>query len=492
MRGTIFGICVIALGSQAYGYTHWNDIRHSALLPDTTVTVRVENPTGTEVENYLLYAVGEILEEPMIPLLDGPSTLEATVPGPVTDTRYYGFRLTHGEKLDLLPVRVADGIEPEPQDLTRLAVDPEGDEVFGYTHLDIVDCHISFSGDRLYAALENAGGGFPVVQVLTFFGYLLGIADPELAAPDTVFGLMYTYYQAGIIGPGLYRIEGTGLGDLLKIGDVVVEEFPVMNTLVISCELADLMADPYFASWYDPADPALGVAAFTQKITLLGGAQEADRAPGGRCYLRDFNIAPAVNQLPELTSFILQGTGSEATAQIDYLDLDGNCPVLAEIIFDDSLAFPMYPLTLDYGSSVTYRTPEGIVPLAGDSWTSAILRFSDNLADTVEHEPPANGICDDFDVEGPAGLQALITPNPFNTSVVIELATPVDGEIRIEIYDIGGGLVRTLEHSELGGGRGRYVWNGQDNEGVHISPGVYFCKLATAGWTEVHKLVAID
>jgi hypothetical protein len=492
MKGLILGICLIALGSQAYGYTYWNDIRHSALLPDTTVTVRVENPTGTGVENYLLYAGSEILEEPMIPILDGPSTLQATVVAPVTDMHYYGFRLIQGEELDILPVRISDGIDPEPQDLTRLAADAEGDELFGYTHLDLVDCHLSYSGDRFYVALKNAGGGFPVIQVLTFFGYLLGVADPALADPDTVFGLMHTYYQAGIIGPGLYRIEGTGLGNLFKIGDVAVEEFPAMNTLVISCELADLTADPYFMSWYDPADPALGVAAFTQRITLLGGAQEADRSPGGQCYLRDFGIAPTVNQLPELTGFVLQGTGAEATAQIDYLDPDGNCPVLAEIMFDDSLTFSMYPMTLDYGSAVTYRTAEGIEPLASDSWTNAILRFSDNLADTVEYEPPSNGVYDDSEPAGPGGLQALITPNPFTTTVVIEFALPVEGKVRIEVYDISGGLVRTLDYTEPASGRGRCVWNGDDSDGAHTSPGVYFCRLTAPGQKEVHKLVTID
>ena len=492
MRGLMLAACFIAFASQAQGYAYWNDLRHSALLPDTAVAVRVENPTGTGVENYLLYAGSEVLEEPMTPIVNGPSTVSAVVPGPVTSPRYYGFRLIQDQELDVLPVRIADGAEPDPQELTHLAADSLGDEIFGYTHLDLVNCRLSFSGDQLYAALENAGGGFPVIQGLTFFGYLLGIADPALADPDTVFGLMQTYYQAGIIGPGLYRIEGTGFGDLFKIGDVVVEEFPAMNTLMISCELADLMADPYFMSWYDPSDPTLGVAAFTQRITLLSGAQEADRSPGGRCYLREFSITPVVNQPPVLSDFTLQGVGPEAAARIDYWDPDGNCPVLAQITFDDSLDFPMYPTVLDYTAAVTYTTDEGIPPLADNSWTWAVLRFSDDFQDTTLYAPPMNGIDDDYDIEDPSGLRLSIVPNPFRINATIEFAMPPEGDVRVEIFDIRGRLVRTLDDADVGRqGRGTAKWDGHDGAGYPAPPGVYLCRVTADGTAEVHKLVRI-
>ena len=169
-------------------------------------------------------------------------------------------------------------------------------ELFGYTNLDLVDCRMSISDDRMYASLTNAGGGFPVIQGLTFFGYLIGIADPAAADPDTVIGLMHTFEQAGIISPGLYKITGPAVGDLVQLGEITVEEFPATNSLMLSCELADLMSDPYFQSWYDAEDPIIDVAGFTQRITILGGPAEADRSPGGDCSLRELGIAPGVNQ----------------------------------------------------------------------------------------------------------------------------------------------------------------------------------------------------
>jgi len=339
MRGLLFAVCVLLAGSTAHAYDCWNDVRHSALLPGTNVNIRMENPAGAGVENFLLYADGGIIEQAMTPIQDGPSTLSGTVPGPAAAVRYYGFRLTQGGELDLMPVRIGDGVSPAPADLTRFSTDPTGDALYGYVNLDLTECRVSFSGDRLYASLKNAGGGFPVNSGLTFFGYLLGIANPAQADPDTVWGLMQTYTQAGIISPGLYRITGSGLGNLTKIGDVQVQEFPATKELLISCRLSDLLADPYLAQWYDDADPALGVAAFTQRITLLGGAAEADRTGDGRCYLRELSISPVANQLPALSNGVTLGVGSEAFAQIDYFDANGHSPVLSEVVFDGSVSF---------------------------------------------------------------------------------------------------------------------------------------------------------
>lgn len=483
--------CLLMLSSGAFGYTHWNNVRHSALLPNGEIAVRVENVQGTGVENYILYAGAGIMEEAMVPLLDGPSTLSAEVPGALMGTRYYGFRLRQGESLDLMPVRLADGADPVPQDLTRLAEDPAGDHLFGYINLDLVDCHVSFSGDRLYAALKNAGGGFPVISGLTFFGYLLAIADPAQSDPDTVFGLMQTYNQPGIISPGLYKITGTGMSDLIKIGDVAVEEFPGMNTLMISCDLDDLMADPYFLSWYDLSDPAIGVAAFTQRITLLGGAQESDRSPGGQCYLREFAVAPVTNHVPELYNFNLQGTGSEAFAEITYWDADGNCPVVAEIVFDDTLAFPMYPLALDYGSPVVYRTNAGLGPMADDSWTRAVLRFSDDSTNVTEYTPPTNAVPSNDGNEMGGTLTVEISPNPSSSAATIQLALPESGHLSVSIYGTNGRMVRGLADHTVSAGPNGIVWDCRDDFGAPVPPGIYFLRVSALGQEQVRKLVRV-
>jgi hypothetical protein len=490
MRKMTLACLIVAIASQTHAYSYWNDIRYSALLPGGAVTVRMENPTGGGAANRILYAEGGVQELDMAPVLDGPSTLEATVPGPGAEARWYGFRLVQGSELDLMPVRVPDGASPAPADLSRIAEDALGDALYGYTNLDLVDCRISFSASRLYAVLRNAGGGFPVVSGLTFFGYLLGIADPAVSDPDTVIALMHTYTQAGVISPGLYLVTGSGLGNLSKIGEVVVTQFPESNSLMISCALADLAANSYFASWYDPADPRIGVAGFTQRITLLGGAAEADRSPGGRCYLREFSIAPVPNNLPALSSLAVEGSGAMAIAQVDYTDADGNCPVLSELVIDGT-SYPMRPRTLDYGSIVVYETAPGIEPIANGSWTTAAARFSDNGADTVEAEITTTDVSDDNAPGIPSALRLSISPNPFNATATIEYFMPAAGRLRIEIYDARGGLVRTLVNDAAPPGSGRLVWNGRSGSERFVASGLYFCTMTALGETRAEKLLLV-
>jgi hypothetical protein len=491
MRGLLFAVCVLLAGSTAHAYDYWNDIRHSALLPGNTVNIRMENPAGAGIENFLLYANGGIFEQTMTPIADGPSTLSGTVPGPVTAARYYGFRLTQGGEVDLMPVRIGNGITPVPGDLTHLSADPTGDALYGYVNLDLTECRVSFSGDRLYAALRNAGGGFPVNSGLTFFGYLLGIANPAQADPDTVWGMMQTYTQAGVISPGLYRITGSGLSNLTKIGDVQVQQFPATNELLISCRLADLLADPYLAAWYDPADPALGIAAFTQRITLLGGAAEADRTPGGDCYLREFSISPGPNQLPALANGDIQDTGSGAFAQVEYTDANGHCPVLSEIVFDGSLSFPLYPLTLDYTSSVTYRTAPGIGPLANGTWTTAVFRFSDNETNLVEHAVTATGILDDSDRGTSPRVTVSNAPNPFTETTTIRVRLSETAHVKIAIYDVSGALVSTLADGPAGPGEHAFTWGVSDGRAGGAANGVYFARVTVNGAERVRKITVV-
>lgn len=478
MKAKLLALLLLVSASSADGFQYWNNVRHSALLPDETVTIRTENPSGAGISNYLLYEASGVNEEAMTPIADGPSTVTATVPGPVSTTHYYGFRLLQSGEIDFMPVRIPDGSSPLPAELTRVATDAVGDELFGYGHLDLVDCRTSFSGTRLYAALTNTGGGFPVNQGFTFFGYLMGIVDPSDPDPAIVFALMYTFEQAGIIEPGLYKITGTGLGDLEKIGDVLIDEYPAENTLLLSCELTDLTSDPDFAGWYDPVDPTIGVAGFTQRITLTGGAQEADRTPGGRCYLREFSIAAGVNSLPQLDDLDVEGEDELSYAVVDYTDPDGNCPVLSEIVFDGTNHYPMYPVTLDYSLLVEYRSEEGIIPLVSGNWSVAVARFSDNISDVVEDTMIPVGV-DESILGQDSASEVRIAPNPFTTEALFYINPSIEGPITIAIFDVAGRKVAEFGDIHPGRGSNAVRWDGRDDSGRPLRAGSYFYRLDT-------------
>ncbi len=479
----------LVLSSQVFAYTHWNHVRHSALLPGGEVTVRVESPSGAGTSNHLLYEDGGISGEPMEPILDGPSTVEATAPGPASATRRYGFRLVQpGGVLDLFPVVLPGGSDPGPADLSQLNDDPVGDELFGYDNLDLTSCRTSYSGERLYAALVNAGGGFPTAQGLTFFGYVYGLADPAEPDPDTVYAMLYTVDQPGIIEPGLYRIVGSGMEDLEKIGDVDITTFPALDALMMSCQLTDLLGDPGFSSWFDPENRTVAAAAFTQRITLGSGAQEADRTEGGDCHLRQLVIEPGTNSLPELDDAVFEGSGAQATVSVDYSDEDGHCPLLSEITFDGEDSFPLYPLTLDYGGTVTYRSEEGIEPLASGDWVEATFHFSDNETDVVELQV-FNSSAGEAGLPGPS---LSVAPNPMTGTSVIEVDLRSPAWVLVCAYDAAGRRVATVYEGMLGAGRSGIQWVAVDGGGRPLQRGVYFLHVRLGGTELVRRVLLLE
>jgi hypothetical protein len=466
-------LCGLFLNTgSASAFTYWNDFRASALLPGDQVTLRVENPQGPGETNTVLYDLGGIQEVPLTAVDDGPATLEALVPGPVAASRSYGFRYMQTDKMDLMAVRLPDGATPIPADLTLLTTDPVGDEAFGLPNLDLTEVRISTDGTRLFASLTNAGGGFPVNSGLTFYSYFLGISNPAATDPDTVFAMIHTVTAAGIIEPGLYRVFGTGTSDLAKIGEITATEFPAENRLLISCLLSDLEADPDFASWYDPAEPILDVAGFTQRITLLGGVGEADRTAGGDWHLRGVSLAPGTNQLPQLADLMVPAPPGSDPVLVTYQDADGNCPVTAEIVFDGGATYPLYPQSLDYSGPVVYTSDPGLPPLTSGGWSQLAVRFSDNAVDVVE-------LTEDnvSPVFGGPGLSVRAFPNPFSGQTKVSFELPRGQKVSLEVYDLRGRCLTTLVDADLGTGFHARSWNGKDDAGRPQPAGVYFYRL---------------
>ncbi len=479
-------LATLASAPQARAFTYWNDSRASALVPGNQVTLRVENPQGPGLVQSVLYADNGIQSVGMTEVADGPSTLEATVPGPTSARSYFGFRLVQSTNIDLLAVRLADGTPPLPDALSLVSADPIGDEIYGRSHLDLVSARVSRDDTHLYAALTNVGGGFPVNQGLTFFSYLLGIKNPYVADSDTVFGMIQTVTAGGIIEPGLYQINGTGVNDLVKLGEITATEYPAENTLVLSCLLADLVANPVFQSWYDDTDPQLDVAGFTQRISLLSGVGEADQTPGATWHLRSVYADPVVNTLPQLSDLAVPSGGTGGLVQVSYEDAEAHCPVTAEIVFDGTDVYALRPASLDYGMSVLYQSEADIPPLVTGDWTSAVVRFSDNGVDAVELTSLVSAVGGQ-----PTLLVGRVWPNPSSGPTSFALELPQAGSVQLSVFDLAGRRVVDLVDGALAAGPHSYFWDGRDAQRQPQPAGVYFFRLAYRGHEQTQRVVLL-
>jgi hypothetical protein len=82
-------------------------------------------------------------------------------------------------------------------------------------------------------------------------------------------------------------------------------------------------------------------------------------------------------------------------------------------------------------------------------------------------------------------------PNPFNPVTNISFTLPEAAEVRIDVLDVSGRLVRTLEAGELPAGRRTVSWDGRDNEGHQVATGVYLARLRAGEFEATSKMVLV-
>lgn len=83
-------------------------------------------------------------------------------------------------------------------------------------------------------------------------------------------------------------------------------------------------------------------------------------------------------------------------------------------------------------------------------------------------------------------------PNPFNPSTTIDFALDRPGNVTLQIYDIGGRVVRTLfAGRQYDEGRHQTFWDGMDNSGRVAASGTYFYRLEAGEYSETKRMALI-
>jgi flagellar hook assembly protein FlgD len=101
---------------------------------------------------------------------------------------------------------------------------------------------------------------------------------------------------------------------------------------------------------------------------------------------------------------------------------------------------------------------------------------------------------------GPAGASAVrlaVAPNPRRAAgggdrtVSLSFELPEAGEIELAIYDMSGRRVATPARRTFGAGAHRSTWDGRDESGTAVPPGVYFARLNHANGATTSRIVAV-
>lgn len=101
-----------------------------------------------------------------------------------------------------------------------------------------------------------------------------------------------------------------------------------------------------------------------------------------------------------------------------------------------------------------------------NSWRYRLIVYNTNIGTSVRDDNPIIG----FDLK-------QNYPNPFNPNTTIEFKIPFQSQVKLEILNTQGQLIKTLLYNELQPGNYKLDWNGRDNLNNKVSSGVYIYRL---------------
>lgn len=80
-------------------------------------------------------------------------------------------------------------------------------------------------------------------------------------------------------------------------------------------------------------------------------------------------------------------------------------------------------------------------------------------------------------------------PNPFSSSTAISYNLDKQSNVEVSIYDVLGREIRTFTPARQSAGTHGIVWNGRNDFGKMVAPGVYFYRLRVGGEAKTRKMV---
>jgi len=173
----------------------------------------------------------------------------------------------------------------------------------------------------------------------------------------------------------------------------------------------------------------------------------------------------------------------------------------AHVMIEEGYAFDLDAIG-NPGGPVFTATIRRASPLVGDSFEFLFTgqdAVNGSTFDLVVHDPGAlTGVGDPGGI-GPGDAAAAplrllaASPNPFTTETRIGFALARAGTVGVKIYDVQGRLVRALDETRFDAGNASVAWDGREDDGRRVAPGVFFYRVNLDGRTAASgKLVTLS
>jgi hypothetical protein len=248
-----------------------------------------------------------------------------------------------------------------------------------------------------------------------------------------------------------------------------------------------------------PVDPDWGMGACAvadTEMAVAGYRAVEGRDPGDLCFLRTdldgvqsgyrrfvdsfYEYGCAICRTPDLGYLICGASKNDTTMTNDLLlakKLDGSGWVWADTLGGAGS---------DWGSSLDQPVP-GFYIISGQTSSYGSGGFDGWLLYMRE---PAAGV-PDMGNSQMGVLKPVTTPNPFRGTTTIRCDLPRPAAFRLAIYDIAGRMVALLADGREEAGRCSRTWDGRNQTGRKLSPGVYLARITAGDASSTRKLVLL-
>jgi immune inhibitor A len=136
------------------------------------------------------------------------------------------------------------------------------------------------------------------------------------------------------------------------------------------------------------------------------------------------------------------------------------------------------PNSNDYAGTETYVAVTNISN-SGDTMTCDISVSPADVKEDYAHESPS----DYFLKQN--------YPNPFNPQTKIEYFIPLAGHVRLEIFNVLGEKVQILVDERQERGTHVVSWNGNNDQGMFVSNGIYFFRLSADNFEKTNRMLLL-
>ena len=154
--------------------------------------------------------------------------------------------------------------------------------------------------------------------------------------------------------------------------------------------------------------------------------------------------------------------------------------VLTDFAPNDRITF----FDLGYTSFTTSSGPDHLVLEVGNDGQVSALDDKTLLVFSSVSTPGVGG-------KPTAFALGAARPNPSRETTVISYDLPGAADVRVNVYEVSGRLVRVLVNGSRPAGRHVTAWDGRDRAGSRVAAGVYFYRMETGDYRQARKLVRL-